>query len=326
MVLGFAGIYWQPDRSLFQWSSERFPDTGSMHVRAMILLAVFAVGCGQAAVQSEAPSRAASADEAPAFALAQTPAVEALAEQAPAKDGPPSADAIERKIIYTADVDLVVEDFTPTTSLVDAMVKRYGGFVASSQVSGETGESRSGQWKLRIPFANFDEFLQEAQGKLGEVRNLARNSQDVSEEFYDVEARIGNKRQEEARLLKLLEEQTGTLEDVLRVERELSRVREEIERFEGRKRVLADLTSLTTITLRVEEVRHYMPEVAATFGDRLRRSFSESLWNMRTAGESFAVAAVAAAPWLALLAVPLAIAVQVWRRRVRAHRGAGQIL
>ncbi len=295
-------------------------------MRAMILLTVFAVGCGQAAVQREAARSAPASEAAPAFSLAQAPAVEALAEQSPVKDGPPTADAIERKIIYTADVDLVVEDFTPTTSQVDAMVKRFGGFIASSQVSGEAGESRSGNWKLRVPIARFDEFLQEAQGKLGEVRSLARNSQDVSEEYYDVEARIRNKRQEEARLLKLLEEQTGTLEDVLRVERELSRVREEIERHEGRLRVLADLTSLTTITLRIEEVRHYMPEVAATFGDRVRRAFSESIWNMRTAGESFVVAVVGAAPWLALLAVPVVIAVQIWRRRVRASRGAGGLL
>lgn len=318
-------------QSLFQWPSERFPDTGSMHVRAIILLSLFALGCGQAAVQREASRSAASSEEAPSFALAKVPAAEAppdeaLAEQTPAKDGPPTADAIERKIVYTADVDLVVEDFTPIASQVDAMVKRFGGFIASSQVSGEAGESRSGNWKLRVPIARFDEFLQEAQGKLGEVRSLARNSQDVSEEYYDVEARIRNKRQEEARLLKLLEEQTGTLEDVLRVERELSRVREEIERHEGRLRMLADLTSLTTITLRIEEVRHYMPEVAATFGDRVRRAFSESIWNMRTAGESFVVAVVGAAPWLALLGVPVVVAVQIWRRRARAGRGAGGLL
>jgi hypothetical protein len=308
--------------------SERFSISGSMHVRAIILLSVFVVGCGQAEIQSEMPNRAASSEAAPALelALAQAPAAEALAKEAPAQDGAPSAEAIERKIIYTADVDLVVEDFTPITSQVDAMVKRHGGFIASSQVSGETGQSRSGHWKLRVPITRFDEFLQEAQGKLGEVRSLARNSQDVSEEYYDVEARIRNKRQEEARLLKLLAEQTGSLEDVLRVERELSRVREEIERLEGRLRVLADLTSLTTITLRIEEVRHYMPAVAATFGDRVRRSFSESVWNMGTAGESFVVAFVGAAPWLALLGVPVAIGVQVWRRRVRSSRRPGEIL
>lgn len=206
------------------------------------------------------------------------------------------------------------------------MVKRHGGFVANSQVSGAAGESRSGLWKLRIPIAKFDEFLQEAQGKLGEVRSVARDSQDVSEEFYDVEARIRNKRQEETRLLKLLEERTGTLEDVLGIERELSRVREEIERHEGRMRVLADLTSLTTVTLRVEEVRHFVPEEATTFSDRIRRSFMESLWVMRSAGESCVVGLVGAAPWLVLLGAPIVIAAWAWRRRRRSSSGIVEIM
>jgi hypothetical protein len=281
-------------------------------VRAMLLLlCVLAVGCGQAGNTSPTAATAKiSGEAAPGFALAM-----------PAEDGvktegaPPSASLLERKIIYTASVDLVVEDFSAIPTKVTDLVQRYDGFIAKSQVSGDAGESRSGRWTLRIPILRFDAFLQEAQGQLGEVKSLSRDSQDVSEEFFDVEARIQNKRQEESRIIKLLAEQTGTLEEVLRIERELSRVREEIERFEGRKRVLSDLTSLTTITLRIDEARHFEPELATTFGDRIRRAFDGSIWTMQRLGENLAVVLVAAGPWLVLLGIPALLYWRLARRR-----------
>lgn len=288
-------------------------------MRAVLLLTLFAVGCGRADVAREyaRKSSAVPAAEAPALGLAQS-----SSGGKPAENAEPALAALERKIIYTANVDLVVEDFTPAAAQVDALVKRFNGFIANSKVAGAAGESRSGEWTLRIPVANFDAFLQAAQGSLGEVRSVARDSRDVSEEFYDVEARIRNKRQEETRLLKLLEEKTGTLEDVLGIERELSRVREEIERHEGRMRVLADLTSLTTVTLAIEEVRHYVPEQATTFRDRVSRAFHESLWSMRQAGENFVVGLVGTAPWLAIVVIPVMICVRAWRKR---RRGVGTV-
>jgi len=288
-------------------------------MRAIVLLSVLALGCGGPAVnyQSRAPASAAAEGEAPALDMAaRSPSVTPAESGAAGTSAPPSAGALERKIIYEADIDLVVEDFTPVPALVDQLVKGYNGFIANSQVSGDAGEQRTGVWKLRIPIANFDAFLRDAQGNIGEVSRISRDSKDVSEEFYDVEARIRNKRQEETRLLKLLDERTGTLEDVLGIERELSRVREEIERMEGRMRVLADLTSMTTVTLRVREVQHFIPEEATTFGDRVRRAFSNSLWAMRTGGESFLVMLAGAAPWIALLAIPVAVAIRIVRRKL----------
>lgn len=283
-------------------------------MRALVLVSVLALGCGQAA-NYQGRER-----EAPAVAKGEALGMAEQAAQAKPDNnkslGKAAAGALERKIVYEAEVDLVVEDFTPIPALVDQIVQGYQGFIANSQVSGEAGEKRSGVWTLRIPIANFDAFLQDAQGKLGEVRSVSRDSKDVSEEFYDVEARIRNKRQEEARILKLLDEHTGSLDDILGIERELSRVREEIERMEGRIRVLTDLTSLTTVTLRIEEVQHFLPEEATTFGDRVHRAWDNSLWTMRTVGESLVVFLAGAAPWIALLAIPAAIAVRIVRRKL----------
>jgi hypothetical protein len=229
----------------------------------------------------------------------------------------PAADS-NRKIIYTADVELVVEDFSGVPERVAELVRKYDGYLAGSNLSGTTGESRRGVWKIRVPVARFEEFVKSAKA-LGEVVRATTDSRDVSEEYYDVEARIRNKTKEEERLLKLLEERPGKLEDVIAIERELSRVREELERMQGRMRVLADLTSLTTVELSVVEIRDYRPPQAPTLATQIRRTWTGSLEALTATGRAGLLAAVALAPWIPLAAILVAAPVLVVRRKLLNH-------
>jgi hypothetical protein len=224
--------------------------------------------------------------------------------------------SLDRKIIYSADVELAVEDFTGLPDQVVAVVKKFDAYIADSQLAGSTGENRRGTWKIRVPVARFDEFVNAAKG-LGEVIKAGTSSRDVSEEYYDVDARIRNKTKEEERLLALLEQRPGKLEDVIAIERELSRVRDELERMQGRMRVLADLTSLTTVDLSIVEIRDYQPPQAPTLTTRVRRTFEGSLESLQTAGEAVLLAVVASGPWLPLAAVAISPAVVLLRRRQR---------
>ncbi|MGE0555392.1 MAG: DUF4349 domain-containing protein, partial [Gemmatimonadales bacterium] len=79
------------------------------------------------------------------------------------------------------------------------------------------------------------------------------SSQDVGEEYVDIEARIGNARRLEERLVIMLATRTGKLEEALAVERELARVRESIERLEGRLRYLGARVAESTITIELYE-------------------------------------------------------------------------
>lgn len=226
--------------------------------------------------------------------------------------------ADNRKIIYRAKVELAVEDFTPVQAKVAEAVKMFDGYIADSSLTGSAGSIRRGTWKIRIPVQRFDEFVAAAKG-FGELINASTTSEDVSEEYFDVEARIRNKTKEEERLLKLLDDRTGKLADVLEVERELSRVREETERMQGRMRVLADQTTLTTVELVVTELRNYEPPQAADLTTRVRRAFSQSLDGLREFGEVLLVGGVALAPWLPVIFV--ALLPIVWLgRRIRRRR------
>lgn len=240
----------------------------------------------------------------------------------------PSADALQRKIIYTADVELGIEDFEPIPSQVEKLAKQFDGYVANSTVTTLPHRPRSGQWTIRVPVERYHEFLTAVQGLAvpgrDEVRRVSSDSRDVSEEYYDLETRIRNKKTQEKRLLELLADATGKLEEVLSVERELARVREEIERMEGRLRVLNDLTALTTVKLSIDELGAYDPAEAPTYVNRVSRAFSSSIETLVSTAKSFSIALIFLAPWLGVLLVLLILLVILVRIRRRRKRRASQ--
>jgi hypothetical protein len=224
--------------------------------------------------------------------------------------------ASERKIIYVAEVALVVDDFAAAETAVPKLVKEFHGYLSEASISRPTGKIRSGQWTVRVPVDQFDAFL-DAVTKLGVPESRRQTAQDVTEEFVDLEARINNSKRIEAEILKLLEDRTGNIKDVLEVQARLGEVRGEIERMEGRVRYLQNRTALTTVTVNIREELGYRPPEAPSFSNRLQRGWTRSLDSMRKFGENAAVFFVIAVPWLVLWAVILLPVVWFIRRRLK---------
>ena len=236
-----------------------------------------------------------------------------------AQDVPPSEAAVARRIIYDAQIDLVVEDLEPSADRLVELVGQHEGYIAEQDLSGTPGSRRNGRWKLRVPVERFEDLVQDVLA-MGELQRHQRSSQDVTEEFYDIEARVRNKRVEESTLLEILEDRSGVLEDVLKVEIELSRVRGEIEQLEGRLRVLEALSSLATVTLSLREREDYAPSppVAPDFGTRIARVWAASIADLRDLGEGLVLFAVGLTPWLPLILIGLAVLLLLLRRLIRA--------
>ena len=127
-----------------------------------------------------------------------------------------------RRIIYEANIDLVVESMTKTEAEISKLLKQFGGYVGESNLDRRQGEHLVGRWKVRVPAPQFDAFL-EAVSKLGVAENRTQTAQDVSEEFVDLEAQITNKKRLEERIIALLKEASGKIKDVIEVEQELAR-------------------------------------------------------------------------------------------------------
>jgi hypothetical protein len=151
-----------------------------------------------------------------------------------------------------------------------------GGYVANSSVQGGEKELRQATLELKMPA---DRFPDAAAGlnSLGKVEYVNVNAQDVGEEFVDVTARVENSRRLEQRLIGLLATRTGKLEEVLSVERELARVRETIERYEGRLRYLRTRIAISTLTVTVHESEPIVRDLGT--GNRIVEAFKNAWRN-----------------------------------------------
>lgn len=225
------------------------------------------------------------------------PLMEAKAQSPLASDAAPPKAVQTRKIIYTGEVALVTDDLDKAAVELDAKIKVFSGYISNASRSGTRGEAREASWTVRVPAEKFDSFVA-ALPSLGELQSSSRKADDVSEEFYDVQARLKNKKLEEVRLIELLQKATGKLTEILSVEKELSRVREEIERIEGRLRFLTNQTDLSTVTITVREVKNFVPEGPPTLATTLGRSLTGSLDTMRSLGVALLVVVVALLPWV----------------------------
>jgi hypothetical protein len=214
------------------------------------------------------------------------------------------APALSRKIIYDAQVTLIVESVDPVTKKVAALVEAAHGYIAELDAAGSPGSQRSMHWKIRVPVERFEPFV-ESIIALGELERNNRTSQDITEQYYDLEARIKNKKLEEQTLNKILQERSGKLEDVLKIEIELSRVRGEIEQLEGKIRVLENLSALATLTLNVRERDKYAPPapVVADFSTQIARTWDSSILGLVNQAKSLVLWAVSWAIWVPFMLV-----------------------
>jgi hypothetical protein len=237
----------------------------------------------------------------------------------PEAANPTAGPAVARKIIYDAQVDLVVESVDPIAKKITSLVQEARGYIAEQNVTGSPGSLRSIHWRVRVPVEQFDSFV-DSVVSLGELERNNRTSQDVSDQYYDIEARIKNKKVEEQTLNKILQERSGKLEDVLKIEVELSRVRGEIEQLEGRIRVLENLSSLATLTINVREREKYTPSapVVASFSTKVARTWDSSITSLVDLGKAIVLWAVSWAIWLPLYVIGAIVAWVLIRRVCRA--------
>lgn len=172
-------------------------------------------------------------------------------DEAATEPSPTTSTDMDRKIIKTARISIEVDEFDTTASAVEQLAAASGGFISNSNSYITSNGQKRGTITIRVPAEGFQSVLDEVK-KLGEVKSTSSSGQDVTEEYIDLEARLTNYQRQEERFLKILDNAT-TVEDVLKVEEQLGRVRGEIERIEGRLRYLDNYIDLSTITVEISE-------------------------------------------------------------------------
>jgi hypothetical protein len=153
--------------------------------------------------------------------------------------------AVGRALVVTMDVGITVADVDQSRGAIRAEVERAGGYIADASSSGSSTE-RSVRMELRIP-ADKVQGVRAALGRVGEIMSDVEKVQDVTEERADLEARLHNARTSEKRILEIMATKTGAISEVIEAEKEVSRIRESIERMEGQKRSLDGRIDLATV-------------------------------------------------------------------------------
>lgn len=250
--------------------------------------------------------------------------MKALAAQPPAPAGGLSEAAstgaadfsVSRQIIYSATIKIEVKDFEQATDRIRSIVESAGGFVSDSRVEQDDGDKKSGAIEIRVPKARFNDVITDLKA-LGKVKGEDLHGYDVTEEYTDLETRLANSKKLEERLLELLKHESNKLKDLLEVEKELARVREDIERAEGRKRLLDDRLTLSTITIELFEPYTYTSGVFDPLKDAFDKAGSLLIGSLAALVTMVAVVA----PWFIVLGVVGFFAARRVRRWWRKKRG-----
>ncbi len=189
--------------------------------------------------------------DAAAPAMDEVSADAAQATPSPSSD-PSTVQIAPTMVIHNGQASVEVDKLDPAIVKLRLLAAQLGGYIGNSSMSGGREQVKSATLELKIPAQRFDQAIN-GLGTLGKVESVNSTAEDVGEEYVDITARVSNGHRLEDRLIALLATRTGKLQDVLSVERELARVREEIERYEGRLRYLKSRVATSTLSVTVHE-------------------------------------------------------------------------
>jgi hypothetical protein len=217
-------------------------------------------------------------------------------------DGGSAAESVDslqvqrRAVIKNGYIDLTVENFSQSQAEVESTASSYGGYVSDSNenVNRRSGGTyRSGSLTVRVPSEDFEAFVADMKG-VGDVERVETNSQDVTDQLVDIEARLNNLRVQRDRLRELYEN-ANTTEDVLAVEGRLTEVQTEIERLEAQQASLEDRVALSTVRVRLSE---QPPGPAQWYDVPVLQAFLESIDGVFVTLRALVVSLAYALPYL----------------------------
>ena len=190
----------------------------------------------------------------------------------------------ERKIIWNANLDFQVTDVDKSTDKISEMVTVKGGFVSGMDVTHQHNEI-SNNIIIRIGNDQFHSLIKSLKGESIFTKKIEIKSDDVTEDFVDIQSRLKTKKEVRKRYIDILRNKTGDIKDVLAAEDAIRVITEEIEAQEGRLRYLTDKVDFSTITIRIYQEVDYKTEpvvYAKPFSEKMTDGFANG-WSAITA-------------------------------------------
>jgi predicted nucleic acid-binding Zn-ribbon protein len=220
-------------------------------------------------------------------------------------------------IVRTASLALLTRDFDKTRNALEDVVRRHQGYSAQLTVGSESGSAHKLSATFRVPADQLDAAIAEIK-QLAHVEQESMGGEEVTEQYVDLNARLSNARRTEQTLLDVLEKRTGRLSEVLEVEQELARVREEIERMEAELKNLQNRVSFSTLQVELREEYKAELEITPSLGRRLWNAVVEGYQTAADSLVGVVMFLLNVGPFLLLWALILFLPARYVWRRVRA--------
>jgi hypothetical protein len=200
-----------------------------------------------------APAKTGQAETTESNALVSGPESPANAQEAgKTAVESPAPDLGNRKLIRNATVELEIVSFDNAVGKITAFANEEHGYVATTDSQKQANGKLKGQVVVKVLPENLDRFLQKIRS-VGELKNQTLGTEDVTKAYFDTDARLKNARVMEQRLIDMLKTKTGKVSDLLQVEKELGRVREEIEKMQGELKYWDSQVQFATVTISLAE-------------------------------------------------------------------------
>ena len=219
----------------------------------------------------------------------------------------PTGDFDVRKIVYNADMTVTVDDPAAALSVLVEKARTLGGYVSGSYSTTDDQGTNYAYATLKVP-ADPLEALVTAANALGKVNDYRLSSDDISQNYYDIQARLTSAKAEEQQLLEILAK-CETVEDILAVRQSLSSVRADIESYTGQIKLWDNLVAYATLNITVDRT----PKTAVEGENELITMWKASdVWNKMARGfqnsARFVVNAIGAIGiFIAVAAIPAGI-------------------
>lgn len=216
--------------------------------------------------------------------------------------------AKERKLIKTGDISFECTDLSETRSSIESTVKQYGGFIVNEKLyKGYNNKTSNQDLKIRVPAEHFDALIADISKGAQHIDSRTVEIEDVTEQYLDTETRLSVKRQLETRYRELLS-QASKVTDILEIEKQLAKIREDIESAEGQLKRLDNQVALSTLDVTCYVRLNESPEFARYFRNSIGNGWNNLVW--------FAVGLLNIWPFI-LMVIALIAGVRVQKKRKR---------
>src|SRR5438105_2632278 len=163
-----------------------------------------------------------------------------------------------RKLVRNATAELEVVSFDESVQKITAFATEEKGYIATTSSEKQANGKLRGEIVVKVLPDNLDRFLGKLRG-IGELKNQALTTEDVTKAYFDTESRLKNARLMEQRLIEILKTKSKDVSDLLEVEKELGRVREQIETMQGELKFMDSQVAFATVTITLAEKNMNIP-------------------------------------------------------------------